>query len=117
MLALARRQLIRRSGSLAAAALQRQPVFFGHGTLGLAKRTLATPAADVLIDHPDNNVSPTIASRLGTNLHLQEHHPLNNIKHIIETHFNEQSMTDDGQAAFKVFDGVYLLGCFQYISC
>ena len=68
------------------------------------RRSLSVVASDVLTDHPDNNVSPSIAARVGTNLHLQEDHPLNNIKHIIESHFNELS-TSSEQQQFKIFDG------------
>jgi len=70
----------------------------------LQRRTFAT-ADDAIVDHPDNNVSPSIAERIGKNLHLQEDHPLNNIKHVIESHFNELSETT-GQRPFQVFDNL-----------
>ena len=74
----------------------------------LGTRSISTTpatATDALVDHPDNNVSPSIAERLGTNLHLKTDHPLNNIKHIIETHFNDLS-AQTGQRPFEVFDNL-----------
>jgi phenylalanyl-tRNA synthetase alpha chain len=41
--------------------------------------------------HPECNVTPNIASRVGINLHKQERHPLHTIKQIIQEYWNEQS--------------------------
>ena len=61
----------------------------------------AATASDVLTGHPNNNVTPSIAERIGRNLHRQQDHPLNNIKHVIETHFNKLSEATE-QRPFEV---------------
>jgi phenylalanyl-tRNA synthetase alpha chain len=45
------------------------------------------PTSDAITSHPMNNVGPAIAAKIGRNLHLQEDHPLSNIKRTIEGHF------------------------------
>ncbi len=61
----------------------------GGSSRGMVTRSAATDRETALTAHEANNVSPAIAERIGRNLHRREHHPLNNIKHVIETHFNE----------------------------
>ena len=43
------------------------------------------------LSHSDCNIPDNIASRVGTNLHLQPNHPLNTIKTIIEDYWQQQS--------------------------
>ena len=43
------------------------------------------------LSSPECNVPPTIASRIGTKLHLQPKHPLNTIKTIIEQYWQERN--------------------------
>ena len=74
----------------------------------------SSTAGAAITEHPDNNVSPGIAARIGTNLHLKEHHPLNNIKHIIETHFNELSAAT-GQRPFKVWQ--FACSSYSLFAC
>lgn len=47
------------------------------------------------LSHPDCNVPPNIADRVGTNLHLQPKHPLNTIKNIIEAFWHKRSSSLD----------------------
>jgi len=47
------------------------------------------------LSHPDCNVPPNIAARVGTNLHLQPKHPLNTIKNIIEHFWHKRSSSLD----------------------
>jgi len=44
------------------------------------------------ISHSECNIPLSIASRVGTNLHLRKHHPLNTIKTIIEEYWKNLSM-------------------------
>jgi hypothetical protein len=53
-----------------------------------------------------SNVSPTIASKVGMNLHLQPNHPLNIIKKQIESYFHTNFKNEAGQPLFKVFDNI-----------
>jgi len=43
------------------------------------------------LSHPDCNVPPSIAARVGTNLHLEPNHPLNTIKNVIEEFWQKRS--------------------------
>lgn len=74
------------------------------GGRAMVTRASATDRETALTAHEANNVSPAIAERIGRNLHRREHHPLNNIKHAIETHFNESSAAATGERSFTVFD-------------
>lgn len=47
------------------------------------------------LSHPDCNVPPSIAARVGTNLHLEPKHPLNTIKNIIEEFWQKRSSSTD----------------------
>jgi len=47
------------------------------------------------LSHPDCNVPPSIAARVGTNLHLEPNHPLNTIKNIIEGFWQKRSLSLD----------------------
>lgn len=56
-----------------------------HSFVSTVTTTSALSSLD--LHHPYCNVPPTIASKIGTNLHLKMHHPLNTIKHIIEDYW------------------------------
>ena len=45
---------------------------------------------------PHNNLSPNIVDRLGVNLHLKKHHPLNIIKKRLERYFQEKWANKNG---------------------
>lgn len=53
------------------------------------------------LSSPESNITPTIASRVGTNLHLQPNHPLNTIKTIIETYWQK-----DEASQFTIHDNL-----------
>jgi phenylalanyl-tRNA synthetase alpha chain len=55
---------------------------------------------DYNLNHEECNVSPTIASRMGRNLHLQPNHPLNTIKTVIESYWKKRL----GGSNIDVFD-------------
>ena len=42
------------------------------------------------LSHPDCNIPSNIVDRIGKNLHLQENHPLNTIKSIIENYWQKR---------------------------
>ena len=50
-----------------------------------------TTINDLDLSSPDCNVTPTILSRVGTNLHQQAKHPLNTIKTIIEQYWQKRN--------------------------
>lgn len=55
----------------------------------------------------DSNVPASVAQKVGRNLHLQQNHPLNIIKSIIEDHFKEvqRNAAAEGKTAdFRFFD-------------
>lgn len=58
--------------------------------------------ATLVVDHPNNNVSPIIVERVGRNLHLIPNHPLNIIKRKIEAYF--ASREGKTGKVFEVFD-------------
>ena len=53
--------------------------------------------------HPYNNISKTCLDKVGRSLHLQENHPLNTIKIIVENYCNEYASTR-GQSTFALYD-------------
>ena len=62
----------------------------------LARRYVSSrgaPLGGYSLDHIDCNVTSNISSRVGTNLHLQQNHPLFTIKKIIEDYWKDR---DDG---------------------
>ncbi|CAM9101391.1 unnamed protein product [Choristocarpus tenellus] len=65
-------------------------------------RPLCT-ATRVITNDPANNVSLSVAAKVGKNLHLRVGHPLNIIKERIEVYFQEPN-TLLGQPNFQVFD-------------
>lgn len=66
------------------------------------------------LSSPQCNVTHTIASRVGTNLHLKSRHPLNTIKNIIQNHwqkiesFNIHDNLDPIVPVFKNFDSLLI---------
>ena len=52
------------------------------------------------------NVTPTIINKVGRNLHLVPHHPLNIIKERIVNHFHKQYTNRRGNAIFAHFDNL-----------
>ena len=50
--------------------------------------------------HPENNVTPTIDTKIGRNLHLLPNHPLNTIKTIIVDHFNNNGQSFNSYDSF-----------------
>uniref|UniRef100_M4BX34 phenylalanine--tRNA ligase n=1 Tax=Hyaloperonospora arabidopsidis (strain Emoy2) TaxID=559515 RepID=M4BX34_HYAAE len=54
---------------------------------------------------PYCNVSESIAAKIGSNLHLKQHHPLHIIKTKIESYFDELHR-DEGAPFFTVFDNL-----------
>ena len=80
------------------------------GNLAIAPKSWSrclssTPSAihGYSLDHPECNIPPNIASRIGMNLHLQPTHPLGIIKNMIEGYWNE---LDDGVAPFDCIDSL-----------
>lgn len=62
-------------------------------TDGNVPPNINTPMVSLLghrLDHENCNVTSNIASRVGTNLHLQDKHPLFTIKRIIENYWSDQ---------------------------
>jgi phenylalanyl-tRNA synthetase alpha subunit len=51
----------------------------------------STILKDFDLSHPECNIPESIASRVGTNLHLQQNHPLNTIKTKIEDYWQQRS--------------------------
>lgn len=52
------------------------------------------------------NVTPTIISRVGRNLHHIPHHPVNIIKQRVVNHFHKTYVTRTGNAIFSHFDNI-----------
>ena len=50
---------------------------------------------NTVVDQHFSNITPAIADKVGTNLHLRNGHPLNTIKTIIEKHFQEISSANN----------------------
>jgi phenylalanyl-tRNA synthetase alpha chain len=50
-----------------------------------------------------NNIPPQIAEKIGRNLHLEQHHPLNIIKAKIENYCNEYAKKYN-QSSFDLYD-------------
>jgi phenylalanyl-tRNA synthetase alpha chain len=59
--------------------------------------------AQIRTPHPHNNVSAVISDKVGRNLHLQKHHPLNTIKTMVED-FCVKHAAQKGQQTFQIFD-------------
>lgn len=59
--------------------------------------------AQIRTPHPHNNVSSVISDKVGRNLHLQKHHPLNIIKVMVED-FCVKHAASKGQQTFQIFD-------------
>lgn len=74
--------------------------FEGRLTLSLQGREFSTELLSYDLQHPECNVSPTIAARIGKNLHLQENHPLWTIKNVIETYWKRRD------PSFRLFDNL-----------
>ena len=84
----------------------------------LASQTVSsfsTSSVPPLLDptNPDNNVTPNIASRVGTNLHLIPNHPLNIIKSIIENHLSSGPMGPSVQTFDMLPPVVPVSSCFD----
>ena len=47
------------------------------------------------LSHPECNVAPNIASRVGINLHQQPNHPIHTIKTMIQSYFHDFTAIDD----------------------
>ena len=71
-------------------------------SLATSRPASAIARSDIIRDNPKNNVTDTIFSKLGTNLHQRPEHPLGIIKEAIFEYF-EQS--DPGK--FKLFEDLY----------
>lgn len=57
--------------------------------------TSSSPLTTLSLDDPYCNIPPSIADRLGTNLHLQQNHPLQILSHKIQQHFGSNFLTLD----------------------
>lgn len=70
----------------------------------LLTRGVATSVsrADVITDHPQNNVTDTIFQKLGVNLHHRKDHPLGIIKEAIFQYFEQKT-----PGKFKFFEDLY----------
>eukprot|EP00903_Cladosiphon_okamuranus_P019905 g18294.t1 len=66
---------------------------------------LSATAGPVINDHPCNNVSPSVAAKIGKDLHRRPAHPLGIIKERIELYFQRDAQ-DLGQLPFQVFDNL-----------
>eukprot|EP00461_Guttulinopsis_vulgaris_P006230 UN06256 len=55
----------------------------------------------------ETNITPTIESKIGTNLHLRVNHPVCTIKNIIFNHFNKKYKNPDGTPMFKTYDNFH----------
>ena len=60
------------------------------------------------LSHPECNITQNIASRVGTNLHLQHDHPLNTIKTKIENYWQQQQQqsTSTSTSTFETRDDI-----------
>ncbi|CAM9339561.1 unnamed protein product [Ascophyllum nodosum] len=59
--------------------------------------------AGVITNDPHNNVAPSVAAKIGTDLHRRPAHPLGIIKERIENFFQNNAQAQ-GQPNFRVFD-------------
>lgn len=66
------------------------------------------PASEVDMYDKDSwtNVTPTIISRIGRNLHRVPHHPISILKDRVVNHFHKRYTTRTGNALFAHFDNV-----------
>ena len=56
---------------------------------------------NTVVDQHFSNITPAIADKVGTNLHLRNGHPLNTIKTIIEKHFHNTCNIRTAQSVLK----------------
>ena len=68
-------------------------------------------AADVITDHPYNNVPENVFQKLGVNLHLRPDHPLGILKDAIYSYFDQQF-----PGVYKKFDDLYPVVSTQAVS-
>jgi len=61
-------------------------------------------AAALRSGHPRNNVPQSVASRVGTDLHMQRHHPLGQLKHRIAQYFTAGAGGTAPPGTFTTFD-------------
>jgi phenylalanyl-tRNA synthetase alpha chain len=69
-----------------------------------ATRHFSDNSPSIPSDRIEYNITPNISSRVGRNLHLQPHHPLNLIKTKIENYFQRNFQAENGQPLFKMHD-------------
>lgn len=99
-------------GSRSSSTLIRSP---WHHSRGISR---VSPSDHPWLREMDDscNISPSIASKVGANLHLQKHHPLNIIKSKIEQYFHELHTTK-GHPKYSFFDSlspvVSVQNCFD----
>eukprot|EP00968_Pinguiococcus_pyrenoidosus_P002947 scaffold172_cov254-Pinguiococcus_pyrenoidosus.AAC.21 len=91
----------------AAAFLRPRPLLSRHmralaATVPSLERAESVNAAQLITEHPMNNISPAIVERVGRSLHRTPNHPLNIIKKRIEGYFVERAKKDGVE--FEVFD-------------
>lgn len=55
--------------------------------------------------HPNNNIASSIMDKIGRKLHLQNHHPLNIIKIIIQKYCNDYAIKH-GNYSFQLYDDI-----------
>ncbi|KAG5191967.1 phenylalanine--tRNA ligase [Tribonema minus] len=60
----------------------------------------------VLNGHPSNNVPASVAAKIGMNLHLRQHHPLNIIKTRIEDYFTQSPALREPRPQIEVHDSL-----------
>ena len=99
---LGRSAVIRRGGG--ALGLGRMSALRRSSSSSSSSTTAAAAATHPytwLCENKDSNITPTISQKVGRNLHLQDAHPLNTIKVLIERHFEENHGQD---APFLTFD-------------
>ena len=77
--------------------LIKQSDCFNYSIPGFSNRlsSSTTIMKGVDLSNPECNIPQSIASRLGTNLHLQKNHPLNTIKDKIEDYWHQRSIIDN----------------------
>lgn len=74
-----------------------RPQFLGRRIVPrISKRLLSSKQLiDIDLSHPDCNVTESIASKIGRNLHLVDHHPLHILHHQIREYFHDFECFDN----------------------
>ena len=68
---------------------------------------------DLMQSNPHNNISTTIASKVGTNLHLKRHHPLHIIKTMIQSYFKTEQQDSNFECLDNLSPVVTTAQCFD----